>query len=177
MQQGNTECMFQWDTYRGGLEYLASQAWKGKAPEAKDRQEVHSQIVKFMLVRQSVALRLHIQAKNWVEAYILYHRMAAYQDIALRGTSIDTIQKLAAFVVAASEAASYSEHPVIVDPLVGNEIVDLLPAALKERMTREIPAADNGAARAWLRLSPGFGEPMKQKDAVFDLGSYMEQFI
>lgn len=177
MQQGNTECMFQWDTYRGGLEYLASQAWKGKAPEAKDRQEVHSQIVKFMLVRQSVALRLHIQAKNWVEAYILYHRMAAYQDIALRGTSIDTIQKLAAVVVAASEAASYSEHPVIVDPLVGNEIVDLLPAALKERMTREIPAADSEAARAWLRLSPGFGEPMKQKDAVFDLGSYMEQFI
>lgn len=177
MQQGNTECMFQWDTYRGGLEYLASQMWKVKTPDPKDRQSVNVQILKFMLMRQSVALRLHIQAKNWVEAYILYHRMSAYHQIPLHGTSIETIQKLAALVVAASEAASYSEHPIIVDPTVTNEVIDLLPATLRAKMTREVPRSDNGTARAWLRLSPQFGEPLKRKDAAFDLGSYMEQFI
>jgi len=177
MQQGNTECMFQWDTYRGGLEYLSSQMWKGKSPSPKERQEVSIQILKFMLIRQSVALRLHIQAKNWVEAYILYHRMSAYQDIPLRGTSIETIQKLAALVVATSEAANYSELPIIVDPMLKNDVLNLLPQALQEKMTRQVPTTSNGSPRAWLRLSPQFGEPLRPKDVAFDVSSYMEQFI
>jgi glycosyltransferase involved in cell wall biosynthesis len=177
MQQGNSECMFQWDTYRGGLEYLASQMWNGRSPNPKDRNEVTIQILKFMLIRQSVALRLHIQAKNWVEAYILYHRMSAYQAIPLRGTSIETIQKLAGLVVATSEASSYSDLPIIVDPMVTDDIINLLPKALKEKMTRQVPGSESSAPRAWLRLSPLFGEPLKRKDAAFDLRDYIEQFI
>lgn len=177
LQQGNTECMFQWDTYRGGLEYLASQMWKGKFPTAQERFDLTQEIIQFMQHRQTVALRLHIQAKNWVEAYVLYHRMSAYSSATLQGASIDLIQKLAGASLAATEAAGYSTLPVVVDPMVTNEIVDLLPEKVKERLTRDVPMGDDGAARAWLRLDPRFGEPMKRQDAAFDIGSYIEQFI
>ncbi|MGX5668961.1 glycosyltransferase family 2 protein [Rhizobium daejeonense] len=177
LQQGNNECMFQWDTYRGGLEYLASQMWKDKFPTTQERFDLTQQIIQFMHHRQTVALRLHIQAKNWVEAYVLYHRMSAYSSAKLQGASIDLIQKLAGASLAATEAAGFSNLPIIVDPLVTSDIVDLLPEKVKERLTRDVPAGDDGAARAWLRLDPRFGEPLKRQDAAFDISSYIEQFI
>lgn len=177
LQQGNNECMFQWDTYRGGLEYLASQMWKDKFPTNQERFDLTQEIVQFMQHRQTVALRLHIQAKNWVEAYVLYHRMSAYSSAKLQGASIDLIQKLAGASLAATEAAGFSTLPIILDPMVTSDIVDLLPEKVKERLTRDVPVEDDGTARAWLRLDPRFGEPMKRQDAAFDISSYIEQFI
>ncbi|NTF06701.1 glycosyltransferase family 2 protein [Agrobacterium rubi] len=176
MQQGNNECMFQWDTYRGGIEFLAAQMWKNKIPSTYERDDFFRRLTEFMMQRQGVALRLHIEARNWPEAYILYNRMAAYQNVPLAGTSIDTIQKLAGLVVAAKEAAAFSDQLIIIDPAVGNDIVDLLPPAVKDRITRELPSHDDGP-RAWLRLDPRFGEPLKRSDAAFDLPAYLEQFI
>lgn len=176
MQQGNNECMFQWDTYRGGIEYLAAQMWKNKIPSTHERDEFFRRLVEFMMVRQGVALRLHIEARNWPEAYILYNRMAAYQTVPLAGTSIGTLQKLAGLVVAAKEAAAFSDLPIILDPAVGNDIVELLPVAVKERITRDVPSYDDGP-RAWLRLDPRFGEPLRRTDAAFDLPTYLDQFI
>ena len=176
MQQGNNECMFQWDTYRGGIEFLASQMWKNKIPSTQEREDFIRRLVQFMMQRQGVALRLHVEARNWPEAYILYHRMAAYQAVPLTGVSTDMIQKLAGLVVAAKEAAAFSELPVVVDPAVGDDVINLLPQDLKQRMTREVPSYDDGP-RAWLRLDPRFGEPMKRSDAGFDVSTYLDQFI
>lgn len=176
MQQGNNECMFQWDTYRGGIEYLAAQMWKDKVPSTHERDDFFRRLTEFMLHRQGVALRLHIDARNWPEAYILYNRMAAYQTVVLKDTTSDTIRKIAGLFVAAKEAAAFSELPIILDPVVGNEIVELLPQALKDRITREIPMHDDGP-RAWLRFDQRFGEPLARKDAAFDLSTYMDQFI
>ncbi len=176
MQQGNNECMFQWDTYRGGIEFLAAQMWKNKTPSTHERSDFFQRLVGFMMQRQGVALRLHIESRNWPEAYILYNRMAAYQNVPMTGTSIDTIQKLAGLVVAGKEAAAFSDLPIIVDPAVGDEIVTLLPAAIQQRLTRITPTSDEGP-RAWLRFDPKFGEPMARTDAAFDLQAYIGQFI
>ncbi|MES5097357.1 glycosyltransferase family 2 protein [Agrobacterium sp. BA1120] len=176
MQQGNNECMFQWDTYRGGIEFLAAQMWKNKTPSTHERSDFFQRLVGFMMQRQGVALRLHIESRNWPEAYILYNRMAAYQNVPMTGTSIDTIQKLAGLVVAGKEAAAFSDLPIIVDPAVGDEIVTLLPAAIQQRLTRITPTSDDGP-RAWLRFDPKFGEPMARTDAAFDLQAYIGQFI
>jgi len=176
MQQGNNECMFQWDTYRGGLEYLASLMWRDKTPSSFEREEFMRKLMEFMINRQGVALRLHIETGNWPEAYILYHRMSAYANLPISGSSPDTIKKLAGLFVATKEAEAYSVQPVIVDPMLTDEIVNLLPASLKGRLTRQIPASESGP-HAWLRMDPNFGEPMKRGDAGFDVSTYLDQFI
>lgn len=177
MQQGNTECMFQWDTYRGGLEYLASLMWKGQEPRADDRAAIADAMGRFMAIRQSVALRLHIQSRNWIEAYILYHRMSAYRPVQLDGLSIDIIGTLAGTTMAAIEAGEYSDAPAIVDPSVQDDLLDYLHPRLRERITRARPHGAERGGRAWLRIDPGFGEPLARSDAAFDIPSYLKQFI
>ncbi|MDQ1185316.1 glycosyltransferase family 2 protein [Agrobacterium larrymoorei] len=176
LQQGNNECMFQWDTYRGGLEFLASLMWRHKKPSGYERQDFLNKLIMFMLNRQSVALRLHIETGNWPEAYILYHRMRAYQEVPLSESSPDTIKQLAGLSLAAKEAEAFSLQPVVVDPMITDDIIELLHPSLQQRMTRDIPLGDSGP-HAWLRMDPSFGEPMKRDDAGFDLSSYLEQFI
>lgn len=177
MQQGNGECMFQWDTYRGGLEYLASQMWRDSRPDQTNGAELASEILSFMMKRQSVALGLHVNAKNWAEAYILYHRMAAYCKVELGGNMLETIQRMAGITTATKDAAGYSNAPVIVDPLVSNEILELLPVSLQGRTTRELPDPNDDEPRAWLRLDQTFGTPARKRDAVFDVSHYFEQFM
>lgn len=176
LQQGNKECMFQWDSYRGGLEYIASQMSGGQPLDGKQRAELVESIMRFMALRHSVALRLLIQSQHWVEAYILYHRMAAYGRVDIEGVSIDIIRTLAAVTVAATEASAFSDAPAILDPELDGDILAMISPALLTRLTHELPAAGNREPRAWLRVHPGFGEPA-EGDAVFALPSYLQQFF
>ena len=173
LQQGNKECMFQWDTYRGGLEYLASHA----ALLQEDRARLVESVNRFMLIRQGVALRLHVQAKNWVEAYVMYHRMAAYQPAPLAPDLYGLTCKMAGIVTAANEASNFNEAPVVVDPAILNETLGFLPVSIQKRLTRELPAPDQRTPTAWLRLSPEFPPNPHPKDAIFDLANYISQFV
>ena len=179
VQQGNSECMFQWDTYRGGLEYIASQMWRKGQSAIFDRQSVAESVMNFMKIRQSVALRLLIQSKNWVAAYILYHRMSAYHPVEINGMTIDMIAGLAGATMAATEAGEFSTSPVIVDPNVADDLLELLPPQTSARLTRDLPAQDEDSrdARAWLRIDPAFGEAARPGDAIFDIPAYLGQFI
>jgi glycosyltransferase involved in cell wall biosynthesis len=182
-QQGNTECMFQWDSYRGGLEYmaaLAERAGQGGAFPAVDREAVAGSIMRFMRIRQAVALRLLILGRHWVAAYVLYHRMAAHGPVdaqATAGLTLAMIAGLAGAAQAASEAGEYSLEPVIVDPGVSNDLLEMLPPKATRRITRDLPPAGETAPRAWLRMDPGFGEPLRPADAAFDIPAYVAQFI
>ncbi|MFT3964489.1 MAG: glycosyltransferase family 2 protein [Sphingobium sp.] len=177
IQQGNNECMFQWDSYRGGLEFIGSHMFKGEQPGEEDRRKLTNAIMRFMAIRQSVALRLLIQSRHWVEAYVLYHRMAAYRPVELQGISIEIIASLAGTTVAATEAGQFGKGPAIVDPAVDNDLLDLLAPKLLDNLTRDLPAADDPEPRAWLRIDPAFGEPVRDGDAVFELPAYLKQFF
>jgi glycosyltransferase involved in cell wall biosynthesis len=177
LQQGNRECMFEWDTYRGGLEYLASHAFANGLIPPEGRGEIAAAINRFMLVRQSVALRLHINAKNWAEAYVLYHRMAAYQNGPLNPESYQLVCRMAGIVTAAREACDFSDQPVILDPIISDDMVGFLPQSLQARLTREIPKTSSDKPQAWLRFVPNFPPNPKSKDGVFDLQSYIDQFV
>lgn len=176
LRQGNRECMFEWDAYRGALEYLASRAWRGREPGAEERRKLSERIVDFMLIRQSVALRLHMEAGNWAEAYALQHRMAAYRGVPLPGDMLRTLCKMAGIATAASEAADYSALPVAVDPRLTDGLIGLLPPAVKARLSREPPAPGEDGPRAWLRVDPRFGEPLRDGDAAFDIPDYIAQY-
>jgi hypothetical protein len=151
--------------------------WRSEQSDDIDPMRVTQAIMDFMAARQAVALRLHIGARNWVEAYILYHRMSANGDVALPGLTFDTLASLAGTTMAAIEAAEYSAQPAIVDPALEDNVLALLPAKLKGRLTRERPAEEETEARAWLQLHPKFGDPAKADDAVFDIPNYLVQFI
>lgn len=176
LQQGKKECMFQWDTYRGGLEYLASHAESTKfQPQA--RLALMEKINNFMLIRKSVALRLHVHSRNWVEAYVMYHRIAAYHAAPVAEETYKQICTLAGIVTALEEAAGYSNDDVIVDPVINDEAMQLIPEHLKKRVTRQMPANDGWRApRAWLRMMPEFGAEADSGDVVYDLRNYFAQF-
>ncbi len=177
MQQGNKECMFQWDTYRGGLEYIASHMFNSGQSGPQDRSALIGSIMRFMSIRQQVALRLLIQSRRWAEAYVLYHRMAAYQPVTLENTSFEIVRTLAGVTVAASEAIEYSDQLAVVDPALDDEILAELPPDLLQRLTRDLPPAECREPRAWLRVDSGFGEPVRDGDVVFDVPSYLQQFF
>ncbi|MDP9837766.1 glycosyltransferase involved in cell wall biosynthesis [Neorhizobium huautlense] len=176
LQQGKKECMFQWDTYRGGLEYLASHARTVTlAPAA--RLELLDKISHFMLVRKAVAIRLHVHARNWVEAYIMYHRMAAYHASPVADELYKQICTLAGIVTALEEAAGFSAEAVIVDPVINDDMIHLVPDHLKQRLTRQASTADGWhPPRAWLRMMPDFGAQADDGDVVYDLRNYLAQF-
>lgn len=178
LQQGNKECMFQWDSYRGGLEYLASQALRSPDVASDYRASLFGRITNFMLQRQSVALRLHVSAKNWVEAYIMYHRMAAYQPSPLTAEAYSQICKLAGIVTAAAEAVAFNGEPVILDPIINDTTLSLLPESIQQRLTRDQPTAmDGDRPRAYLRFTPEYPPNPRAKDGMFDILSYIEQFV
>jgi hypothetical protein len=178
IQQGNRECMFEWDTYRGGLEYLASQKWRmGGTPTDAQRADLREAIGDFMHIRQRVALRLLMGAKHWVEAYVLYHRMAAYQPVPLEGVTFDFLQQMAGLAMAALEATTYSSLHAVVDPALPDDLMAMLPDRVLERLTRDLPAPGNQAPRAWLRLGKQGGEPLAPGDAAFDVHDYIGQMI
>lgn len=177
-QQGNKECMFQWDTYRGGLEFIASHMFGPGQTGEEDRGPLISAILHFMALRQSVALRLLIQGQHWPEAYVLYHRMAAYSPPRMEMVSLDIVRTLAALTVGATEAGEYAEAPVIIDPSLDEHILGMIAPALRDRLTHELPSAEDRGPRAWLRVNEGFAVDQAQdQDAVFDLPSYLKQFF
>ena len=176
LQQGNNECMFQWDTYRGGLEHLASQAWRMSGPPgAEQRATLMQQVGQFMHTRQSVALRLLMGSRHWVEAYILYHRIAAYQPVRIEGVSLDYIQQMAGLTMAATEAGAFNAHFAVVDPALPDDLLGMLPEKLLSRLTRTPPG--DGAPRAWLRLNRDWAVPIGPGNATFDVFDYIAQFI
>jgi hypothetical protein len=176
MQQGNRECMFDWDTYRGGLELIASQARRsGNTNHDADRPALTEMIGQFMHKRQCVALRLLMGAKHWVEAYILYHRINAYRPVALDGVNLEFIQQMAGLAMAAKEAGEFGATRAVVDPDLPDDLLEMLPQHSLERLSRGLPADD--APRAYLRLNRAFAEPLRPKDAAFDVFDYIAQMI
>ena len=179
LQQGNKECMFQWDTYRGGLEYLASQALRGNHYAPDYRSSLMPRITEFMLQRQAVAMRLHVNAQNWVEAYIMYHRMAAYLPAPLPPESYDQIRKLAGISTAATEAIAFNGEPVIIEPIIDDATINLLPQSIRQHLSREAPqtGAYGGKPRAYLRFTEDFPGNPGPKDGLFSILTYIDQFV
>ena len=178
-QQGHTETMFQWDRYRGGIEYLVSLAHEGSQRKLEERTALAESINRFMLVREKVALRLHVNAQNWVEAYILYHRIAAYEPAPLEAKTFARICQMAGLATAAAEAANYRTNPVVVDPSINDEVLGILKPELRERLVRPADALKNNEteSNAYLRIDPAFPPTVLPGDAIFDVSDYMAQFI
>jgi glycosyltransferase involved in cell wall biosynthesis len=176
-QQGNSETMFQWDRYRGGVEYLVSLARIVAGDKLPEARLINESIDQFLTTRMQVALRLHVGAKNWPEAYIMHHRMAAYGRSPLVPSAVANMCRAAGLATAVGEAISYGPGPAIIDPALDDSLVDVLKADVLARTTRVLPPADPTVPRAYVRLSPAFPAALGPLDAVFDVNEYVAQFV
>ncbi len=174
-QQGNKECMFQWDTYLGGLEYLASRANALAPPQPYEQAALLEKMRNFMQLRKSVALKLHMASQYWVEAYFMYHRIAAYGPPPMEEATYKQICMLAAMVTALKEAAGFSGDKVIVDPMINDEALGLLPDELRSLVVRQ-PPLDATGPRAWMIMTPQFAQHAAPQDGLYLLSHYVSQF-
>jgi glycosyltransferase involved in cell wall biosynthesis len=177
-QQGNRETMFQWDHYRGGIEFIVSLAGRNNTPALGSRAATAENINRFMSVRKKVALRLLVGDRHWIEAYILLHRIAAYEPMPVTASDLKQIGLMAAFTAAAKDAASFAAARVAVDPLAETVLLDLLRPELRARLGApgEALADNTDAPRSYLRLDPAFPAALKPSDAVFAVSDYVAQF-
>jgi glycosyltransferase involved in cell wall biosynthesis len=73
---GNSETLWGWDEYRGGLEYLAGYAARNDPRSLPDH--LGARLQAFCNIRMEVALRLHLGERNWFTAWHLDRRLAAH---------------------------------------------------------------------------------------------------
>ena len=177
MRQGNKETMYQWDSYRGGVEYIVALALRGSAMPIETRAESTLAINKFMSIREKVALRLLLAAKRWPEAYVLANRITAYEPLPLSLIQLAEISRLAGLSVAAREATTFASAPAIVDPSIDDGVLGLLDPALRARLIRTPDGDDDDAPRGYLRLDPNFPAECRRQDGIFDVNDYIAQFV
>ena len=175
-QQGNRETMFQWDHYRGGIEFLVSLAMRGSTAPLETRTATTDAINRFMAIREKVAVRLLIKDRHWAEAYILIHRIAAYEPLPVTPEQLAEIGRMAGFTTAAREAANFSAEPAFVDPMIDETLLGALKPDVRERLVRAPAAQDHAGPRAYLRLDPAFPAGLRRTDHVFDVSDYVAQF-
>ena len=154
-QQGNKETMFQWDHYRGGVEYLVSLAMRGSTAPIETRTGTTEAINRFMAIREKVAVRLLVNDRHWVEAYVLINRIAAYEPLPVTPQQLTEIGQMAGFTAAAREAAAFAAAPAIVDPTIDQALLGVLRSDVRERLVAHDASNDDGP-RAYLRLDPSF---------------------
>lgn len=177
LQQGNNEAMFQWDRYRGGIEYLVSLARQAAGDNLASQAVLEDSIAAFMRVRMEVALRLNRGAKNWAEAYVLHHRMAAHGKPPLDRDALAKVRIAAGLATATAEAVSYAAGPAVVDPRISDQLLEALKPEMREKLTRALPPPAMPGPHAFLSLDATFPEHRGPADAVFDVNEYISQFI
>ena len=179
LRQGNNETMFKWDHYRGGVEYIVGLALRPATTSIEQRTATTLSINKFMAVRLKVALRLLIGARHWAEAYVLAHRMMAYEPSTCSLQQLTEIGHMAGFTTAAYEAATYSDEMVIADPAINADLMALLKPEVREKLLPYDPAlpSKTEGSRTYLRLDAAFQTRAKPNDVIFDINDYVAQFV
>jgi hypothetical protein len=80
VQEGNRHATSEWDSYRGGIEYLIYRAFRYAGFPAippDQRQQAQTMVKSFVDVRMSVALRMLIGQRQYLRAYELFARLMA----------------------------------------------------------------------------------------------------
>jgi glycosyltransferase involved in cell wall biosynthesis len=176
-QAGHAEVMSGWDRYRGGLEYMAAQARKSDASALGDVSSFLIKMQQFVCHRMIVAVRLHVGAGNWRDAFYLGERLKAYgvQPPTLPG--IENIAALAGLQTCFAEAAMMKRALVVLDSKVPEMFVEALnPTSCLPFVRPTDNAAGGDTPKAHIVLGPKPGWPVGEGDIVIDLSAAIAQF-
>lgn len=171
---GNSEAMQAWDVYRGGLEFFASFI---PADEALDALDTEDRVSRFTLSRMQVAVRLHVQARNWMSAYQINRRLIPYEASPLEEPYPSIIAGLAAIESVINEARARGRHLVVLDDAIADDTLDEFPPALREMIIRRRdPRAASSAPKALAFLQPPPPSILGPEDIVIDLAAAFRRF-
>lgn len=174
---GNSEVMIGWDRYRGGLEYMAARAREGDFSRVGDIPTFLVRLQQFVCQRMIVALKMHVAAGNWRDAFYLGRRLQAY-GVNLPGLpGMENLLALAGLQTCFAEAAMMKRALVVLDPKVPEMFAEALNPKSRAPFVRPSdPLAASGAAKAHIVLGPKPGWPIGGHDVVIDLSAAISQF-
>lgn len=166
---GNSETMVAWDRYRGGLEFFASFIRNDEAP---DPTILESRVTAFTLARMQVAVRLHVQARNWSTAYQLERRLRTYAARALDGDMSQLVAGLAAVEIVVAEAKAQARHLVVLDDIIAADTIEeLRPEVKLSIVRRRDPRAASAEPKAFALLQPPPEGLLGPDDILVDLAA------
>lgn len=171
---GNAEAMESWDTYRGGLELMASYARQFNPGALPDAAGVGAAINLFVCERMAVAARLQAHAKNWSQAWQILRRLLAYEYRPDIGIDHDDVARLAAVETALVECAQRGAEEIVVGDAIPDHVLDRMNPIAGAPYLRAGGLGSHHVKRAYC----GVGEPDPSLEADFscDIVPAMDRF-
>jgi hypothetical protein len=173
---GNTEAMESWDTYRGGLEVLASYGRQTNAAGMADANTLGAAIHTFVCERMAVAARLQGHAGNWANAYQLLRRLHAYGFTPFIDFDRNEVAILAAIEMALLECAQRGADVIVVGESVPDHILERVKPAEGVRFIRAGAVAPADVKRAYCAVGAVDDPSMREQDFAFDIVPAMDRF-
>lgn len=124
---GNAECASGWDSYRGGLDFLASRAVASGAAGVSP--ELRARIESFVVTRMCMAVRMLTQAKRWMQAWMLTRRLQANGACPLSASAYEELLSLAALDASLIEARALGADVIVVDERLYSILRNVIPDA------------------------------------------------
>lgn len=169
---GNSETLWGWDEYRGGLEYLAGYARRSDPASLPDN--LGARLQAFCNIRMEVALRLHLGERNWFTAWHLDRRLAAHGVTSLAPATRLELASLAGMESTIVEAVALGLTRIAIE----DDVFALFREVIKLPDGVTIEALSDSPADAGPRavIAKERGELTLEKDDIFiDLGAAMRR--
>ena len=171
---GNAEAMESWDTYRGGLELMASYARQFNPGALPDAAGVGAAINLFVCERMAVAARLQAHAQNWSNAYQILRRLHAYEFQPHIGVDHDDVARLAAVETALVECAQRGAEEIVVGEAIPAHVLDRMNPIAGSAFVRADALGSHHVKRAYCGV--GEPDPALQVDFSCDIVPAMDRF-
>jgi hypothetical protein len=173
---GNSEAMESWDTYRGGLELLASYARQFNPGALPDAAAVGGAILSFVCERMAVAARLQAGAGNWANAYQILRRLHAYELMPQIGIAHDDVARLAAVETALLECSQRGASEIVVGESVPEHVLNRMNPIDGVRFIRADAVGSADIKRAYCAVGAAPDASMREQDFSCDIVLAMERF-
>ena len=173
---GNAEAMESWDSYRGGLEMLASHARQANPGGWASAGQVAEVIQTFVCTRMGVAARLQAHARNWVSAHQILRRLHAYDQRPVIDYSYDDVAVLAAVESAFTECVQRGAEVIVLGDSIAEHVLGNLKPVEGARLIRADAAAESDGKRAYCSIGGGPDATMREGDFDFDIVMAIDRF-
>jgi hypothetical protein len=175
-QVGNSEAMESWDTYRGGLELMASYARQFNPGALPDAAAVGGAILSFVCERMAVAARLQAGARNWSNAYQILRRLHAYELMPRIGIAHDDVARLAAVETALLECSQLGASEIVVGESIPEHVLNRMNPIDGARFIRADAVSSDDVKRAYCAVGAAPDVSMRENDFSCDVVLAMERF-
>ena len=139
---GNQEVMIAWDTYRGGLEYALASVISDENMPQNLRGAFKFAVDQFVTSRMTVAVDLHVHARNWVIVYLLNQRLMFAGANKYNSEQMAWIGAMAGLQSAVQEAVRLGCGKITIADQIPHDLIHHLPQKEQAMLTRDIEGSE-----------------------------------